>query len=363
MQAKTWLCLRAKLTGMNLLWIWMPALLLLVCFVIGAVIEPRRLSLGLILTAAIFIAAVTAFAVLTDSPPMREQFRGQFRIYMGLAALVIVLVLIVELGAFLILNAVTMVRKEGLGIQVLLSGGIGVVMELYFLAGIAAIISRNDSLTKWLMLIALPAAYLGFLLFSFVLYSMIYGWMTKHFGRPVDAVIILGSGLGPDNEVPPLLAGRLERGRQVYWKSVRAKRRPILVVSGGKGGDEKISEAEAMAAYLREAGFQDQNLVLESRSTDTEENLEFSADLVTAYRPLARIAVATSDFHAFRAAIIMRKADIPGYTVGCTTARYYWPSAMLREFLAVIFEHSRLNMVVVALLCLPMLVELAMVLV
>jgi hypothetical protein len=52
----------------------------------------------------------------------------------------------------------------------------------------------------------------------------------------------------------------------------------------------------------------------------------------------------------------MRKAGIPGYTVGCRTARYYWPSATVREFLAILLEHSRVNLVLLILLSLPMVI-------
>jgi uncharacterized SAM-binding protein YcdF (DUF218 family) len=49
----------------------------------------------------------------------------------------------------------------------------------------------------------------------------------------------------------------------------------VLIASGGKGGDEKIPEATAMAEYLRRHGFPADALVLEPLSRNTEENLRF----------------------------------------------------------------------------------------
>ncbi|MEZ5086027.1 MAG: hypothetical protein R2722_07175 [Tessaracoccus sp.] len=46
-----------------------------------------------------------------------------------------------------------------------------------------------------LLLTGLPAAYLGFLFFAFLLYSTLYNAVTGRRGRPVDAVIVLGCGL------------------------------------------------------------------------------------------------------------------------------------------------------------------------
>ena len=92
----------------------------------------------------------------------------------------------------------------------------------------------------------------------------------------------------------------------------------------------------------------------EDLSTDTEENLANSAGLMRQWSAKGDVAVATSDYHAFRSAIIMRKAGIPGYTVGCRTARYYWPSATVREFVAILLEYSRLNLAIIALLAIPL---------
>jgi len=61
-----------------------------------------------------------------------------------------------------------------------------------------------------------------------------------------ETIIILGAGLFGD-KVPPLLAQRLDKGLAIYEKF---NRKPVIIVSGGQGDDEWISEAKAMAGYL-----------------------------------------------------------------------------------------------------------------
>ena len=227
-------------------------------------------------------------------------------------------------------------------------GGIAVVMipsTAEMLALVASVV---------LFMVGLPAAYVAFLFVSYLLYSALYQWGTRRFGAPVSTVVVLGSGLGGGERVTPLLACRLERGRAVFDRSVEAGTGPILIASGGRGTDEKLSEAEAMSRWLLERGFPPDSLVREDLSTDTEENLANSAGLMRQWSAKGDVAVATSDYHAFRSEIIMRKAGIPGYTVGCRTARYYWPSATVREFVAILLEHSRLNLAIIALLAIPL---------
>ena len=106
-----------------------------------------------------------------------------------------------------------------------------------------------------------------------------------------DFVIVLGAGLGPGGQVPPLLASRLDRGHGI-WASLNRRATgpgPLLIVSGGKGDDERVPEATAMAAYLTARGFPADHLLLEDRSRNTEENLLFSKaimDQVQAGRPV-----------------------------------------------------------------------------
>lgn len=55
------------------------------------------------------------------------------------------------------------------------------------------------------------------------------------------------------------------------------------------------------------------------------------------------VVVSTNNFHAFRAAIIARELDIQAQVVGAPTARFFFPSAVLREFVGVLSRRRLLH--------------------
>ncbi len=124
----------------------------------------------------------------------------------------------------------------------------------------------------------------------------------------------------------------------------------MLLVSGGKGSDEKVAEARAMADWLISEGVPADHIVLEDRSTTTEENMRFSREIMEAHDPAYRCVVVTNNFHAFRAAMLARKTGVNGQVLGSPTAKYYWPSATIREFVAIFWEHRTVNLVICGLL-------------
>jgi uncharacterized SAM-binding protein YcdF (DUF218 family) len=55
-----------------------------------------------------------------------------------------------------------------------------------------------------------------------------------------------------------------------------AKYAPVIIVSGGKGWDEEISEAAAMKAFLVNRGVPEETVYIEEQSRNTFQNLAFS---------------------------------------------------------------------------------------
>lgn len=175
-----------------------------------------------------------------------------------------------------------------------------------------------------------------------------------HRGGPVVAIVVLGSGL-IRGKVPPLLSARLDRGRQLRDRLMVASP-PLMITSGGQGPDEPVAEGEAMADYLIDKGVPEESIVVENRSRNTEQNLRYSAELLKQRGVSGPVAAVSNDFHAFRAALLMRRLHIPGYALGAPTARYYWPTAVIREFVAVLRDNLVLNAVLLCLSCVPLLV-------
>jgi len=166
--------------------------------------------------------------------------------------------------------------------------------------------------------------YSTFLYLSHVLYGTFCNYLPIR--KEPDAIIVLGSGLIGD-KVPPLLAQRLTKAKTIYEQFEGRK----LIVSGGQGADELISEAEAMANYLMEQGVPQEDILIENRSRTTFENLTFSKAILEDQGLGKSVLVVTNSFHALRAGVFMRRLKIPGRSVGSKTAFYYLPSAWIRE--------------------------------
>jgi uncharacterized SAM-binding protein YcdF (DUF218 family) len=269
--------------------------------------------------------------------------------------LVVALGLLVALGPFLVasylvLNGITMARRESIRPGNLLSLLTGTGM--FALAGLMVFAiqrAQHEALDVFTVTTVLLSGYVSFLLVSYVSYAFVYGRITAV--RGADFVVVLGSGLIGGDRVPPLLASRLERGRELHQAlAARREASPMLIVSGGKGADERVSEAEAMARYLIERGVPADAVTREDQSRTTEENLTFSKAIMEQHRPRYRCIVVTSNYHVFRAAIIARRLRVNGQVTGARTAGYYWPSATLREFIAVFLSYKVVNLGICALI-------------
>lgn len=303
-------------------------------FALGVLRDPRSFSNAILLGLGLALSALAVVRQLAETP-------GAIPRLLTLAIGLLVAFGPVLLAAYLVLNGITMARKESIRLSNLLSllAGIGVFGLIGLM--IATLLARSTDLTVFSTITALLSGYISFLLLSYVIYAFVYGRITGL--RRADFIVVLGSGL-TGNRVPPLLASRLERGQQVYQALVeRHKTSPLLIVSGGKGSDERISEAEAMARYLIEHGVPEDHVIREDQSRTTEENLAFSKAIMTRFRPRYRCIIVTSNYHVFRAAMLARRLKVNGQVTGARTAGYYWPSAMLREFAAVFLRYKVVN--------------------
>ena len=312
-------------------------------FVARVIVEPRSFGNAVLLGLSLALGALGFVEHLAGAPGRP----AHLLLVMLLLAVAVGPLLI---GGVLLANGVTMIRRESFRPGNLLSLLAGAAIIATIGLDIVADRAGDVELSLFSTVANLVFGYVSFLLVSYVCYAFVYGLVARTGGA--DFVIVLGAGLRPDGGVPPLLASRLERGREVWDALDRqaADFRPMLVLSGGKGDDERRSEASAMAAWLVERGFPADRLLLEDQSRTTEENLVFSKAIIDDLRPGARVTVVTSDFHAFRAALLARRLGIRGQVTGARVAGYYRPSALLREFAAVFLRYRVINLGICALL-------------
>ncbi len=323
------------------------AVVVLAVFVVAVIREPRSFGNAVLLGLSMALGALALAERLADTP-------GRAGHLLLLALLVAVAAGPFLLGCYLVMNGITMARREPPRPANLLSLLAGAAIFAVIGLNVVAERAGELSLSLFRTVAVLVFGYVSFLLVSYVSYAFVYGRIARIGGA--DFIVVLGSGLRPDGAVPPLLASRLDRAAAV-WAALRARDEtgpagtgPVLIVSGGKGGDERVPEADAMAEYLAARGLPADRIVREDQSRNTEENLRFSQAIMDERKPGARCVIVTSDFHAFRAAMIARGLGVRGQVTGARVASYYRPSAVLREFAAMFLRYRTVNFAICAVL-------------
>lgn len=151
----------------------------------------------------------------------------------------------------------------------------------------------------------------GALVILFVCFLFVYG-LTDTVTYDEDALIVLGAGVRGEQ-----LSGTLQRRLDAAIDYAEKNPDAVIIVSGGQGSGETISEALAMERYLLSRGIPAERIRKEDLSTSTRENFQFSQtvlnDLNETQEP-RRVAFVTSDFHVFRAAFLARGAGFEQVT-------------------------------------------------
>ncbi|MFJ8461374.1 YdcF family protein [Lysinibacillus xylanilyticus] len=232
-------------------------------------------------------------------------------------------------------NSKVLLEKEGRKVRNLLLAVFGLVFFIMMIWYVFVIFTNIEH-EIWHILFFYAFLIFGYTMF---LYTSVMAYATIYLFTPIfyepNYIIALGSGLIGD-KVPPLLASRLDEAVKQYKKYGE---RPYIIVSGGQGSDEKVSEAYAMKKYVVDVHqIPTQKILMEDQSTNTEQNLAFSKEIMDkhAQGKKYRSLFVTNNFHVFRASIYAKKARLDAQGVGSKTALYYLPNAFTREFIGLL---------------------------
>ena len=116
----------------------------------------------------------------------------------------------------------------------------------------------------------------------------------------LDYLIVLGAHVD-GTRLSKALLERTRRAFSYLCENPRTK----AVLSGGMGTGEAITEAQAMYNYLTEHGIDGGRLILEEKSTNTKENLDFSLEKIGTLD--CSVGIVTNNFHVFRGVMIGKK--------------------------------------------------------
>lgn len=291
-------------------------------------VDPRSMGMAVVAVVTCLYLGFSLLTILADLAPVVGTGFGA----LGVAALLLAGVAVVP---YLVGAGIIAVRREGLSrLTVLpLLVAAAVVCPVVLLG--VGVWTGSSVLTLAMLVVLAVTGYVGFLFVAFLAYGQ---WYARR--DPVitpDAVVVLGSRVFGER-VPPLLAARIDRGLEVLEAELDA--RPdspvVLVCSGGQGSDEIMPEGEAMARYAADHGAAPERLLRETASRNTHENLTLTRQLLEERGLGTAMIAVTNDFHAFRAAMLAREAGISAQVVGAPTAKYYFPAAVIREFVGVV---------------------------
>ena len=104
-----------------------------------------------------------------------------------------------------------------------------------------------------------------------------------------------------------------------------------VIVTGGQGANESVSEGEGGKTYLLEQGIAEDRIIVESESLDTDQNISNALNLVEVTADM-KIGIVTNNFHVFRGVMIAKRytdADVTG--IAAFTEYQYLPNNLVRE--------------------------------
>lgn len=153
--------------------------------------------------------------------------------------------------------------------------------------------------------------------------------------KPAQNATVIVLGCKAYGERPSIM---LEERLKAAIEYLNANPGSACIVSGGQGADETISEAQCMYLYLTDNGIAPERIYMEDQSTTTRENLSFSYEIIKNHQLNENIAIATNNFHEYRAGRIADGIGLEYGAVPGNTALWLLPTYYARELFAILYE-------------------------
>lgn len=203
---------------------------------------------------------------------------------------------------------------------------------LIWLVGVAFIFAgifyKKLRRTKWLLSMAAAVFVLAAALMTFIAGYALH----DNADQRENAVIVLGSGINGDT-VSRQLAYRLDTAVDYCKVNTNA----VIIVSGGQGPQETVTEALAMERYLISKGISAERIIREESSVSSYTNLIHSKKILDDYFGADyKALLITSDYHIYRATRIAQGIGLNCNHLHAETEWYELPVRYLRECAAVL---------------------------
>lgn len=160
------------------------------------------------------------------------------------------------------------------------------------------------SLTRLIALYAVLAALAAWVISVLA----VVAWGARDRARPADAIVVLGAAQYAGRP-SPVLKARLDHAVDL-WKRGLARR---VVLTGGRGIGDTISEAAVGRKYVMRAGVADSAILLEKEGRTTEASVEAVAGIMEE-KHLERAILVSDPFHMLRLQILARRFGVEAVT-------------------------------------------------
>ena len=234
-------------------------------------------------------------------------------------------ILLTVIGAGLMFNAVIMLMTSNLNAGIIAEFLLGTAIMLYGVF-INSLMPKIPKILKGIFWAGIGTVAV------FMIFLLGYG-ISDNISGNEDAVIVLGSGIRGEL-LTVGLKNRLDRAVEIY----RDNPDTIIIVSGGQGPQEDITEALAMERYLLGCGVESDKIIKEEQATSTYENFDYSRQILEElFGEEYKVAFVTNEYHIFRASSLAKIAGIENAAHAHSNTKWYTviPSCM-RECMAVV---------------------------
>lgn len=154
----------------------------------------------------------------------------------------------------------------------------------------------------WLRTVLALAAS-GFVLWVVTIALVLLAGATPRI-RPADAILVLGAAQY-NGRPSPVLRARLDHAIALYRQGLA----PRIVVTGGVGVGDTISEGEVARRYAEEQGVPPEAILVEREGMTSAESVRAAAALMRA-EGLSTALVVSDRFHMLRLELLTRRAGL-----------------------------------------------------
>jgi uncharacterized SAM-binding protein YcdF (DUF218 family) len=182
-------------------------------------------------------------------------------------------------------------------------------------------------LKVWIVVVAVIVA-AGLLLYNTTQIMREAGVDEQH---AADAIVVFGAAeyVGHPS---PVYRARLDHAHALFERGLA----PVIITTGGAGGDPRYSEGQVGRDYLESRGVPDVNLIAETQGDNTEESVQRVANILRA-NDMHGVLLVSDAYHLYRAKQMMTRAGVQVYVSPRPssipkTAFGRWMSALRESF-------------------------------